>query len=79
MVKYITGREPRSQPAARSCCRLSDFRSPQLSVLQPPLTRAEHEPEGQLLGCNNKEGESILDRCRSPRRLKRRWIPIVGT
>ena len=34
----ITGREPRSQPAARPCCRLSDFHPPQLSNLSPPLT-----------------------------------------
>ena len=38
MVKSITGREQRSQPAARPCCRLSDFRPPQLSYLPPPLT-----------------------------------------
>ena len=38
MVKSITGGEQRSQPAARSCCRLSDFRPPQLSYLPPPLT-----------------------------------------
>src|SRR4029453_14178497 len=38
MVNYITGRERRSQPAARPCCRLSDFGPPQLSNLLPPLT-----------------------------------------
>jgi hypothetical protein len=37
-VNGITGRELRSQPAARPCCRLSDFRPPQLSNLSPPLT-----------------------------------------
>jgi Asp-tRNA(Asn)/Glu-tRNA(Gln) amidotransferase A subunit family amidase len=37
-VNCITGREHRSQPAARPCCRLSDFRPPQVSNLQPPLT-----------------------------------------
>jgi len=41
MVNWITGRERRSQPAARPCCRLSDFRPPQLSNLQPPLTTLE--------------------------------------
>jgi hypothetical protein len=40
MVIEITGRELRSQPAARPCCRLSDFRPPQLSYLPPPLTPA---------------------------------------
>src|SRR5215217_5216233 len=40
MVKRITGRERGSQPAARPCCRLSDFHPPQLSNLQPPLTHA---------------------------------------
>jgi len=40
MVKSITGREQRSQPAAKPCCRLSDFRPPQLSYLPPPLTRS---------------------------------------
>lgn len=34
----ITGRELRSQPAARPCCRLSDFHPPQLPNLSPPLT-----------------------------------------
>ncbi len=38
MVKSITGREQRSQPAAKPCCRLSDLRPPQLSYLPPPLT-----------------------------------------
>jgi hypothetical protein len=41
-VNGVTGREPRSQPAARPCCRLSDFRPPQLSNLSPPLTLARH-------------------------------------
>jgi hypothetical protein len=39
LVMGITGRELRSEPAARPCCRLSDFRPPQLSNLSPPLTR----------------------------------------
>src|SRR4051812_16730782 len=42
MVSRITGREPRSQPAASGHCRLSDFQPPQLSVLQPPLTSLDH-------------------------------------
>jgi hypothetical protein len=46
MVKSITGREQRSQPAARPCCRLSDFRPPQLSYLPPPLT----DPRDPRLG-----------------------------
>jgi len=37
MVNRFTGRELRSQPAAKPGCRLSDFQPPQLSVLQPPL------------------------------------------
>ena len=34
----ITGRERGPQPAVMNDRRLSDFRPPQLSVLQPPLT-----------------------------------------
>ena len=46
MVNRITGREQCSQPAAIWCCRLSDFRPPQLSVLQPPLTFPGASPYG---------------------------------
>ncbi len=45
MVKSITGREQCSQPAARPCCRLSDFRPPRLSYLPPPLTKDKPKVE----------------------------------
>src|SRR5690349_14727213 len=47
MVNGITGRELRSQPAARRCCRLSDFRPPQLSNLPPPLTTSTRGEESK--------------------------------
>lgn len=53
MVKLITGREQRSQPAARPSCRLSDFRPPQLSYLPPPLTPADEL--GKLVVALSKE------------------------
>src|SRR4051812_43557206 len=58
MVNGITGRERGSQPAARPCCRLSDFRPPQVSVLQPPLTG------GALASFD------VPARCRSPAPLR---------
>jgi hypothetical protein len=45
----ITGRERGPQPAVKDDRRLSDFRPPQLSVLQPPLTLAELRVPVRLL------------------------------
>jgi hypothetical protein len=52
MVIEITRRELRSQPAARPCCRLSDFRPPQLSNLSPPLTAS------RLHTCENRSRQA---------------------
>jgi hypothetical protein len=56
-VNGITGREQRSQPAARPRCRLSDFRPPQLSNLSPPLTGGgEAETHRRAPAQENKNG-----------------------
>jgi hypothetical protein len=58
-VNGITGRELRSQPAARPCCRLSDFRPPQLSTLSPPLTWDDRGARGASGSPDRRPGEPL--------------------
>jgi hypothetical protein len=57
----ITGRERGPQPAVRNDRRLSDFRPPQLSVLQPPLTAPTFEVEfrGRLFFGETSSGHRL--------------------
>jgi len=47
-VKCIAGREQGSQPAARTCCRLSDSRSPHLSNPQGQAPAERHGAPRQI-------------------------------